>query len=517
MANSKKSNSTNQINMAIMFLSVALTALLAVLIFVPSSNGGYQATPTPIYLDHNGNPTATPTVAPNATPNAGTNTATPAPTATPTATPTLAPGAVHGKEQGKLYVVQGAVDTQIYIRKIVNGSVSWEDKNLDRLVPGSYFNVVSEESSAYYIMYNGEKWYMDKSWFSSGVSIAAVTEEDAYYHLELTSIFTYSNLNDRKIFTLFGTCDATNSQWNLVTIENQSKGFKVTSKNYTENYSADGLTYTITFKDANNLLAPGQYVVDDEWYWTITVTADGNNKTVTFVSKKPMVYVVAAHGTYKQTIISAYEKPQDNIITVFVDAGHGGIDWGACYTPAGSNVLARESVINLLIAEKVTEMLRNKGYQVYTTRDTDIYQGLYETAYLANAVNADLFVSIHQNVDTSNTSRKGLTTYYQKVLGPDSNGANRDQKPSAAYDLGKQLATYIHNKIIASTGSTNIGVVADNWAVTRETTMPAILIECGFMTNTQELANLINPSYIQKEAEGIVAGIVEYLENTQGQ
>ena len=275
MANSKKSNSTNQINMAIMFLSVALTALLAVLIFVPSSNGGYQATPTPIYLDHNGNPTATPTVEPNATPNAGTNTATPAPTATPTATPTLAPGAVHGKEQGKLYVVQGAVDTQIYIRKIVNGSVSWEDKNLDRLVPGSYFNVVSEESSAYYIMYNGEKWYMDKSWFSSGVSIAAVTEEDAYYHLELTSIFTYSNLNDRKIFTLFGTCDATNSQWNLVTIENQSKGFKVTSKNYTENYSADGLTYTITFKDANNLLAPGQYVVDDEWYWTITVTADG--------------------------------------------------------------------------------------------------------------------------------------------------------------------------------------------------------------------------------------------------
>ena len=512
----RKNQKSNQINMMIMWLSVAVTALLAVLIFVPSSNDVPKPTPTPIYLDANGKPTAAPQQTPTNTPDVG-GQATATPTAQPTSTPTLDPNAISVKKQGTLYVVTGQVDSQIYIRKVVNGSVSWDDANLDRLVPGSYFNLVSEESSAYYIMYNGYKWYMDKSWFSSGASIQQVTEDKAYYHAEFNSIFTYTNLNNRKIFTLFGTCDTTSSQWNLVTIENQSKGFKVTAQNYTESYSDDGLTYTITFKDSSNLLSPGQYVIDDEWYWTVTVTANGNNKTVTFVAKKPMVYVVAAHGTYKQTIISAYEKPDANKLTIFIDAGHGGIDWGACYTPQGSNVLARESVINLLIAERTVEMLRSKGYQVYTTRDTDIYQGLYETAYLANAVDADVFVSIHQNVDTSNTSRKGITTYYQKVLGPDTNGEVRDKKPADAYDKGQALAQAIHQQLVALTKATNIGVVADNWAVTRETEMPAILIECGFMTNAEELSNLIDSTYIDKEAEAICTGIIEYLNTYHGQ
>ena len=208
------------------------------------------------------------------------------------------------------------------------------------------------------------------------------------------------------------------------------------------------------------------------------------------------------------------EKPQDNIITVFVDAGHGGIDWGACYTPEGSSVIAREAVLNLAIAKRVTELLRQNGYQVYTTRDSEIYPGLFETAYLANAVEADLFVSIHQNVDTSNLSRNGVTTYYQKVLGNDTDGTVRDMKPAEAYALGQTLANCIHNKFVATTGAANLGVVGDNWCVTRETKMPAILIECGFMTNSAELNNLISDSYIEKEAQAIYAGILDYLQTT---
>ena len=509
MAKKQKIQMTNQMSIAIMCLAIAITLLLGILVFTEGeSSPENKPTPTPIYADS----------IPTATPDAGGSEGVSGPTATPTPTPaapTFRPDAQYGKEQGTLYVVEGEPDSQIFNRKVVNGSISWQDADLDRLVEGSYFNLVSEESSGYYIMYNGNQWYMDKSWPSGDISFKPVAAEDAYYHMELTSIFTYSNINNRKIFTLFGTCDSTSSQWNLVTIENQDKGFKVTSRNYTESYSADGLTYTITFKDANNLLTPGQYIIDDQWYWTATVTAGtGTDKTVTLVSKKPMVYVVAAHGTYKQTIISAYEKPQDNIITVFVDAGHGGIDWGACYTPEGSSVIAREAVLNLAIAKRVTELLRQNGYQVYTTRDSEIYPGLFETAYLANAVEADLFVSIHQNVDTSNLSRNGVTTYYQKVLGNDTDGTVRDMKPAEAYALGQTLANCIHNKFVATTGAANLGVVGDNWCVTRETKMPAILIECGFMTNSAELNNLISDSYIEKEAQAIYAGILDYLQTT---
>ena len=142
--------------------------------------------------------------------------------------------------------------------------------------------------------------------------------------------------------------------------------------------------------------------------------------------------------------------------------------------------------------------MKNHGYNVVMTRSTDVDVGLYERVDIANAENADLFVSIHSNAAENRPDYQGIYTYYH---------------PSSR--RGARLAQAIQTPLCRMTGGIDRGIKDADFVVIRETKMCAVLVEMGFMTNHEELMNLIDDSYQDKLAQGISEGIVSYLNSLQ--
>ena len=139
-------------------------------------------------------------------------------------------------------------------------------------------------------------------------------------------------------------------------------------------------------------------------------------------------------------------------------------------------------------------MLREKGYNVVLTRDSDVYMDLYDRAGIANAVEGDVFVSIHANASSSNAGFQGTFTYsYPKSM------------------AGEKLAGYIQKAVVDAAGSIDRGLLTNDYVVLRETNMPAALLEMGFMSCHEELQMLIQPEYQEKIAQGVARGIEIYL------
>lgn len=179
-------------------------------------------------------------------------------------------------------------------------------------------------------------------------------------------------------------------------------------------------------------------------------------------------------------------NPQSS--TIVIDPGHGGSRPGARYEGI------EEKDIDLSVSLKLAAILRDKGYNVVMTRTTDVEVGLYERADIANAVNANLFVSIHSNAADNSPDYQGIYTYYYPT-------SNR----------GARLATAIQKPLTTLTGGIDRGIRPADFVVIRETDMCAVLVEMGFMSNHEELTKLIDDSYQDKLALGIADGIVSYL------
>ena len=180
-------------------------------------------------------------------------------------------------------------------------------------------------------------------------------------------------------------------------------------------------------------------------------------------------------------------------LTIVVDPGHGGARPGAVYPNAeGVDIIERD--LTLAISLKLRDRLLEAGYTVVMTRETDIDVDLYERAEIANAVNADLFVSVHCNASGTVPTYQGIYTYYF----PDSK-------------RGEKLARTIQPPLCALTGAIDRGVSKANFVVLRETEMCAVLVETGFMSNVEELTRLCDPEYQEKVAWGIAEGVIQYL------
>ena len=171
---------------------------------------------------------------------------------------------------------------------------------------------------------------------------------------------------------------------------------------------------------------------------------------------------------------------------VFIDAGHGGKDPGA----TGNGL--REKDITLSIATKVAKILQRHKISVGQTRTKDTAISVSERAKKANSFNADIFVSIHANAFTS-ASAQGVEVF---SFPSSSNGA----KLSRAL-LSSVLSAKLYTK--------NRGTKTANFAVLRQTKMPAALIEMGFITNSQDAAMLKNRQ--EEFATAIAKGILNYL------
>lgn len=171
---------------------------------------------------------------------------------------------------------------------------------------------------------------------------------------------------------------------------------------------------------------------------------------------------------------------------VVIDAGHGYQDPGA----VGSQTT--EKKLNLALALKVEALLQNDpNIDVVLTRSDDTFLELKERVKVAEKLNADVFVSIHAN-SSGSSAASGTETYYQR-------------------SSSKKLAQTIHKYFVAATGFKDRGVQYGNFHVIRETTMPAVLLEVGFISNRTEESKMMDSAKQDQVAASVVKGIKEYL------
>ena len=198
--------------------------------------------------------------------------------------------------------------------------------------------------------------------------------------------------------------------------------------------------------------------------------------------------------TSQTMIAQSYYENERTVTTtqplIIIDAGHGGIG------PGSDSHGILEKDINLEIALKLQEVLHENGYSVLMTREDDNSLSLRERSDFANEKEADLFISLHQNCYAQDASVHGIEVYYN------SDKTTNDQ----------QLAQMIQESLINETGAKNRGIRSDNGlVVTRETIMPAVLVETAFISNDDELDLIMSDDYQNKVVKGIVVGLEEFL------
>ncbi|MCK8060789.1 MULTISPECIES: N-acetylmuramoyl-L-alanine amidase [unclassified Fusibacter] len=177
---------------------------------------------------------------------------------------------------------------------------------------------------------------------------------------------------------------------------------------------------------------------------------------------------------------------------IVIDAGHGGKDPGAV-SPIDKT---KEKDLVLKATLLLGKQLEGLGFKVYYTRDYDTYVGLYDRASIANELGADAFVSIHVNA-AQNSSASGVEMLYVD-----------DSRNS------KVMATLLQSELVKATGAKSRGVIErSKLVVIRETLMPAVLAEIGFLTNANELRSLNDDTYLDSIVEGLMKGLVRYLED----
>lgn len=183
---------------------------------------------------------------------------------------------------------------------------------------------------------------------------------------------------------------------------------------------------------------------------------------------------------------------------IYIDPGHGGLDPGAMYM----NI--KEAPINLEISEKLEETLTKKGAIVYMTRygDYDLSipsasnhkrSDLNQRIKLINESDCSLFLSIHLNADTSE-SWYGAQVFYDDV--------NNDNEVLAEF-LQKEFSNALKSK-------RNIKEIS-NLYLYRKVNRPGVLVEVGFLSNSNERYLLRQDSYQQKIADTITVGVINYL------
>jgi N-acetylmuramoyl-L-alanine amidase len=170
--------------------------------------------------------------------------------------------------------------------------------------------------------------------------------------------------------------------------------------------------------------------------------------------------------------------------TVVVDAGHGGKDNGAFRRYGGA-----EKNATLDVATRLAAKLRESQFKVVMTRSSDVFIPLDERAAISNRQSNAIFVSVHFN-DSGRRGIRGFETYYHD---------------SAA----RQLAYRIQQQIMTLPGAVNRGVKTANFRVLRKAEYPAVLVECGFLSNRKEGAAARSASRRDDLADKIAEAIVD--------
>ncbi len=198
-------------------------------------------------------------------------------------------------------------------------------------------------------------------------------------------------------------------------------------------------------------------------------------------------------------VVGRIDSPK-KVYTIVVDSGHGGRDNG-CSGRNGSV----ESEINLDIAKKLKVYLETLGIEVVMTRSDG--NGLYEANVdnykqsdmekrieIINNASPDMVISIHQN-SYNDSSQKGAQVFYQE-----------------GDELASDFATAVQSQLIAQLPNARKEANDGDYYILKECSFPAILVECGYLTNEEEERLLMTEEYKSKVAYTIMCGVVKYFD-----
>jgi N-acetylmuramoyl-L-alanine amidase len=232
--------------------------------------------------------------------------------------------------------------------------------------------------------------------------------------------------------------------------------------------------------------------IKDEQVKGIRLITDPSNNVKILVDLANYAgYNIITSTDRRNLIVSFRESPIINKVVV-IDAGHGGVDLGACGRQG-----TREKDINLEVSMRLKDLLEGAGAEVVLTRGDDEYISLYERGFMANYLPADLFISVHTNNHTD-LSVQGIEVYHY---------------PGRLEC--KLLAEKVIDSLVFNTGLIGLGVKVNDFVVIRETQMPGILVELGYLSNYQEETIIKTTGFTEKAALGIFEGIIDYYKANQ--
>ena len=172
--------------------------------------------------------------------------------------------------------------------------------------------------------------------------------------------------------------------------------------------------------------------------------------------------------------------------TVIVDAGHGGVDPGGI---PGQRVLEKPLTLN--VAQRVEKLLRKDGFRTVMTRNSDVFIPLEMRTAIASQYTHAIFISIHFNSMPMNPYTSGIETYYYS-------------------SYSQPLAWTLHTFILRATGLPDRGIRRRALFVLHHHSLPAVLIEGGYLTNPIEARGITSLSYRQALSQSIAQAILAY-------
>lgn len=202
------------------------------------------------------------------------------------------------------------------------------------------------------------------------------------------------------------------------------------------------------------------------------------------ITRFALIGIIAASAGCSTFTGTKVRDTSKTFATVVVDAGHGGKDNGA-FRRNGPP----EKAVALDVAQRLDRKLRDSRIRTVMTRDSDVFIPLDERVAIENAQKNAVFVSIHFN-DSRRRVVRGFETYYHSA---------------ASFDLANQIQA----KLMTIPNSANRGVHIANYRVLRKATIPAVLVECGYLSNRSEANQAGDSEYRELLADRIAQAIVE--------
>jgi N-acetylmuramoyl-L-alanine amidase len=270
-----------------------------------------------------------------------------------------------------------------------------------------------------------------------------------------------------------------------------------------------------------NVDSTGKSVVLNDGRNQLQVTLDSREAVVNGVRNWLCFPVIAKDGKFLVSRIDLAKtiepqlrpqmlQHQGKVQTIVLDPGHGGFDKGAL------SAFGSEKEYALDVARRLRSLLVAKGFKVVMTRENDVFLPLDLRARIANATRDSIFVSIHFNA-TSNREATGVEIFSLTPRGAPSTADDAlalhflNMQAGSAVDAESfELSTVVYHSIVGHLPEFDRGIKRARFAVLRQSKIPAILVEGGFLTETGDSKHVADPTWRTKYAEAICTGIENY-------